>query len=59
MRFRVKEIVDQPIEPWNRKQLISVIAIAAWIILVLFFKWDVGYTALMFAVILSLLNCGR
>ena len=54
---RVKDIVDQRIEPWDRKQIITVAAITAWIILVLFFKWDVGYTALMFAVLLSFLNC--
>ena len=57
LKDRVKEIVDQRIEPWDRKQIITCVAIAAWIVLVLFFKWDVGYTALLFAVILSLFNC--
>lgn len=57
MRVRVKEIVDQPIDPWTSKQLITVAAILTWIVLVLFFKWDVGYTALTLAVILSMLNC--
>jgi Na+/H+ antiporter NhaD/arsenite permease-like protein len=54
---RVKAIVDAPIEPWNRKQIITCIAIVIWIVLVLFFKWDVGYTAISLAVILSWLNC--
>ena len=57
MQSRVKAIVDAPIEPWNRKQLITAAAITLWIVLVLFFKWDVGYTALTLAVILSMFNC--
>lgn len=57
MQSCVKAIVDQKIAPWNRVQLITAAAITIWIVLVLFFKWDVGYTALTMAVILSLLNC--
>ena len=57
LQTRVKDIVDAPIEPWSRKQLITAAAIVTWIVLVLFFKWDVGYTALTLAVILSMFNC--
>ena len=50
VKQRVRDIVDAPIEPWSSKQYITLACIASWIVLVLFFKWDVGYTALMFAV---------
>jgi len=53
VQARVSAIVNAPIEPWNRNQLITLGAIAAWIILVLVFKFDVGYTALALAVLLS------
>ena len=53
VQARVSAIVNAPIEPWNRNQLITLGAIAAWIILVLVFKFDVGYTALTLAVLLS------
>jgi len=36
MQTRVREIVDQRIEPWDRKQMITMAAITAWIVLVLF-----------------------
>ena len=57
LKMRVLKIVDAPIEPWNRKQCITLAAMATWIVLVLVFEWDVGYTALTLAVILSMLKC--
>jgi Na+/H+ antiporter NhaD/arsenite permease-like protein len=57
LKMRVTRIVDAPIEPWNRNQVITLAAIAIWIVLVLVFKWDVGYTALTLAVMLSMLKC--
>ncbi|NPV91807.1 MAG: C4-dicarboxylate ABC transporter [Firmicutes bacterium] len=53
---RVKDIVSAKIEPWDKSQLITLAAIATWIILVLVFKWDVGFTALVLGVVLSFLN---
>jgi di/tricarboxylate transporter len=53
---RVKAIVGQQIDPWDRKQIITLIAIVSWIVLVLVFKWDVGYTAMVMAVAVSALG---
>ena len=56
MKERARAIVDVPVEPFDRGQLITMGAIAAWIFLVLVAGWDVGYTAMVMALVLSLLN---
>jgi hypothetical protein len=53
---RVKAIVGQQIEPWDKNQLVTLAGIIAWIVLVLVFKFDVGYTAMVMAVIVSMLG---
>lgn len=55
---RLRMVVEAPIEPCNRNQLITIAAIVAWVVLILFFAWDVGYTAILMVVILSLLKAG-
>ncbi len=53
---RVKDIVSAKIDPFDKNQIVTLIGIVTWIILVLVFKWDVGYSAMMIAVVLSMLN---
>lgn len=56
LKERVKKILDVKVERLDKKQASTLIGIVIWIILVMFFKWDVGFTALTVGVILSLLK---
>ncbi len=56
LQERVRLIVGQKIEAFDKNQIITMVGIITWIVMVLVFQWDVGYTAMVIAVILSMLN---
>ncbi|HSW10114.1 MAG TPA: SLC13 family permease [Bacillota bacterium] len=55
-RVRVRAALNRPLPPWERRQLATLAAVALLIVLVLGLRWDLGFTALTLAVVLSLLR---
>jgi di/tricarboxylate transporter len=55
-RARLRATLERPLPPWDRRQLLTLGGVASLIVLVLGMGWDLGFTALALAVVLSLLG---